>query len=68
MTFKEEKSNPAKKHTQTKGAVYFVRYRDAADHLELYAPTGRIVSYELGWACQVRVSGPYLNIEGEIQR
>jgi hypothetical protein len=55
------------KYRERKGVVYFHDYRDAREHKNRYAPNdGRIVSYDLGWAVQVRISGPYLNAKGEL--
>ena len=55
------------KQTQEyKGNVYFKGYREAVNHLEKHCPTGRIVSYDRGYAVQTRASGPYLNMKGEV--
>lgn len=43
-----------------KGVLYFPSWESAHDYArgnEL--PTNRIISYRLGWAIQLRVSGPY---------
>tara|TARA_R100001079_G_scaffold95344_1_gene58373 strand:- start:493 stop:678 length:186 start_codon:yes stop_codon:yes gene_type:complete len=46
---------------QYKGVAYFKNYKDARLHMKKHAPNGRLVSYERGWAVQVRISGPYLD-------
>jgi hypothetical protein len=55
------------KYRERKNVVYFHDYSDAREHKNRYAPNGRIVSYGLGWAVQVRISGPYLNAKGEVK-
>lgn len=55
------------KYRERKGVVYFHDYCDAREHKNRYAPNGRIVSYDLGWAVQVRICGPYLNANGGYQ-
>ena len=49
-----------------KGVAYFQKWKDATAHMEKYAPLGRIVSYQRGLAIQVKISGAYLNKNGEI--
>ena len=40
--------------------LYFPTYIAARAYAEAHAlPTNRIIYYELGWAIQLRVSGPY---------
>lgn len=44
-----------------KGIYYFPSYESARDYAIAHgAPTDRIIPYELGWAIQLRVSGPYV--------
>ncbi len=46
--------------TTRKGVTYFPDYADArAAALNAGLPIDRIISYGLGWAVQLRVSGPY---------
>ena len=47
-----------------KGVAYFEQYKHAIEHKMKYASTGRVVSYNRGYAVQVKISGPYLNKEG----
>ena len=49
-----------------KGVAYFKDRKDAEAHMKKFAPKGRIVEYERGYAIQVRTSGPYLNKSGKI--
>lgn len=49
-----------------KGIAYFENRKDAESHMKKFAPKGRIVEYERGYAIQVRTSGPYLNKSGKI--
>jgi hypothetical protein len=47
---------------------YFNTYEAARSYaLEFGWPTDRIISYEPGWAIQIRKSGPYVG-PGEIER
>lgn len=44
-----------------KGIYYFLKYQDAASYASRRGyPTDRIIRYDLGWAIQLRVSGPYV--------
>ena len=44
-----------------KGVYYFPTYKDARDYAKANDhPTGRIISYTIGWAIQYRTSGPYV--------
>lgn len=44
-----------------KGIYYFSSYENARAFAEAGGyPTDRIISYGLGWAIQLRVSGPYV--------
>lgn len=44
-----------------KGIYYFETYKLARDYaLANSFPTDRIIYYELGWAIQLKVSGPYV--------
>ncbi len=44
-----------------KGICYFPTYDDARDHAKQRGLLDyRIICYELGWAIQLRVSGPYV--------
>ena len=49
------------------GIAYFKCRKDAEAHMERFAPLGRIVEYESGYAVQTRISGPYLNLSGKIE-
>ena len=49
---------------EKKGTAYFKDWRDADAHRKTHAPAGRLVEYLLGWAVQVRKSGPYLDKKG----
>ena len=43
-----------------KGTYYFPDYQSARSYAQSQGlPTDRIISYERGWAVQLRVSGPY---------
>ena len=47
-----------------KGIYYFPTYEAARDYAVLKGfHTHRIIQYELGWAIQLRVSGPYAGPE-----
>ncbi len=49
--------------------AYFVAFRAARDHGAKHCrgyPNWRVVAYATGFAVQVRISGPYLNHEGEV--
>ena len=47
-----------------KGIFYFPTYEDARSYARLHDhPTNRIISYEVGWAIQLYVSGPYVGPE-----
>ena len=48
-----------------KGTAYFKDREDAEAHMKKFAPEGRIVEYERGYAVQTRISGPYLNKYGD---
>jgi hypothetical protein len=50
-----------------KGIAYFKDRKDAEAHMKKYAPKGRIVEYERGYAVQVRIMGPYLNKAGKTE-
>lgn len=51
--------NPVK--TTYRGTYYFADYSDAQKYAkDNNFPTNRIISYERGWAIQLRVSGPYV--------
>ena len=47
-----------------KDVAYFKNRKDAELHMEKFAPKGRVVEYQRGYAIQVRISGPYLNKSG----
>jgi hypothetical protein len=57
--------NKMLKVKEYKGNAYFKQRKDAEDHMKRFAPAGRIVEYDRGYAVQVRISGPYLNKEGK---
>ncbi len=45
----------------SKGIYYFDSYKLARDYASLFGyPTNRIINYDLGWAIQLRISGPYV--------
>lgn len=51
------------------GIAYFDTFEEAREHGQRHGkgwPAWRVVSYQLGYAIQVRPSGPYLNGDGEI--
>lgn len=44
-----------------KGIYYWPSFEAAREYaIERGHPTDRIISYQLGWAIQLRVSGPYV--------
>jgi hypothetical protein len=48
-------------HRIHKGIYYFPTYENARDYANLHGhPTNRIIRYEIGWAIQLRISGPYV--------
>ena len=63
---KEESELDEAKVKEYKGIAYFENRKDAESHMKKFAPKGRIVEYERGYAIQVRTSGPYLNKSGKI--
>ena len=63
---KEESELDEDKVKEYKGIAYFENRKDAESHMKKFAPKGRIVEYERGYAIQVRTSGPYLNKSGKI--
>ena len=63
---KEEVELDEAKVKEYKGIAYFENRKDAESHMKKFAPKGRIVEYERGYAIQVRTSGPYLNKSGKI--
>jgi hypothetical protein len=47
-----------------KGVYYFPTYEAARAYAETEGyPVNRIISYTLGWAIQLRISGPYVGPE-----
>ena len=50
-----------------KGVAYFKTRKDAEKHMKKFAPKGRVVEYERGYAVQTRISGPYLNKSGKTE-
>jgi hypothetical protein len=49
-----------------KGVYYFESFQAARSHAESNGlPTDRIIPYQIGWAIQLKVSGPYAGIESE---
>ena len=49
-----------------KDIYYFERHCDAAKYaIDNNWPTDRIINYGLGWAIQIRVSGPYVGPTNE---
>ena len=47
-----------------KGDFYFPSYSIAREYaVENGHPTDRIIEYQIGWAIQLRVSGPYVGPE-----
>ena len=57
---------PLSKHWRTgkrtrKGVDYFPSFESARSYAQAnHFPTDRIISYEVGWAIQLYVSGPYV--------
>lgn len=49
------------------GVAYFKDRKDAEAHMKKFAPKGRVVEYERGYAVQTRISGPYLNKSGKVE-
>lgn len=50
--------------TTRNGTTYWPTYEDARAYAEAHGyPTDRIIAYLAGWAIQLRVSGPYVNVE-----
>lgn len=44
-----------------KGIYYFNSYELARDYATLFGyPANRIINYDLGWAIQLRIRGPYV--------
>ncbi len=55
------------KNRVRKGIIYFAEYAEATQFKHLHArdkPDARIVKYDLGWAIQIRIGGPYLGPDG----
>ena len=50
-----------------RGIAYFKDRKDAEAHMKRFAPKGRVVGYEMGYAVQTRISGPYLNRSGKVE-
>ena len=50
-----------------KGVAYFKTRKDAEAHMKKFAPKGRVVEYERGYAVQTRIAGPYLNKAGKTE-
>jgi len=63
----EVELDEAKKVTEYKGIAYFKDRKDAKEHMKKFAPEGRVVEYERGYAVQTRISGPYLNKSGSVK-
>ncbi|MEK9895219.1 MAG: hypothetical protein VW518_02160 [Burkholderiaceae bacterium] len=51
-----------------KGTAYFKDRKDAEAHMKKFAPKGRVVEYGRGYAVQTRISGPYLNKSGKVEK
>jgi hypothetical protein len=50
----------ASSYRVSRGIYYFPTYEDARSHAQRHGlPTDRLIRYGLGWAIQLRVSGPY---------
>jgi hypothetical protein len=48
-----------------KSIYYFANYNDARDYAnERNLPSKRIINYQLGWAIQRNISGPYWGPHG----
>jgi hypothetical protein len=45
--------------TYSKGIAYFENLHDALSIMRALPPTARVATYELGYAIQYRISGPY---------
>ena len=50
-----------------KGVAYFKTRKDAEKHMKKFAPKGRVVEYQRGYAVQTRIAGPYLNKAGKTE-
>tara|TARA_R110000803_G_scaffold103560_1_gene171692 strand:+ start:213 stop:455 length:243 start_codon:yes stop_codon:yes gene_type:complete len=66
--------NAAKRRSNTeqpiisKGTVYFNTFNEAREHGDKHGkgfPSWRVVSFGLGHAVQMRISGPYMDINGQ---
>ncbi len=50
-----------------RGIYYFETYQEAREYaLKNNHPTDRIIKYQIGWAIQLRISGPYVGREKEL--
>ena len=50
----------------SKGICYWLTYDAAREAAQLALwPWDRIIAYRLGWAVQLRISGPYMGPHGE---
>ena len=65
----------AKRRAKTKRVIekndiaYFATYEEAENHRTKHAqnlPDSRVLSFGLGWAVQSRISGPYFNLDGDL--
>jgi hypothetical protein len=55
--------------THWKGIYYFQTYQDAKNYaLQDGYPTDRIIKYEIGYAIQLRISGPYVGNAKQMER
>ena len=50
-----------------KGVAYFKDRKDAEAHMKKFAPKGRVVEYDRGYAVQTKIAGPYLNKSGKVE-
>ena len=64
---KKEEVELDEKVKEYKGVAYFKTRKDAEAHMKKFAPKGRVVEYERGYAVQTRIAGPYLNKAGKTE-
>ena len=63
----ENENELDEKVKEYKGVAYFKTRKDAEKHMKKFAPKGRVVEYERGYAVQTRIAGPYLNKAGKTE-
>ena len=62
-----EETDLDEKVKEYKGIAYFKDRKDAEAHMKKFAPKGRVVEYDRGYAVQTKISGPYLNKSGKTE-